>query len=65
VHPTLKEILLDVERIEPFPQIAIRVLEISMQETTGPNDLVEVIKTDAGSPRRCSPWPTRRSRDCA
>jgi len=48
VHPTLKEILLDVERIEPFPQIAIRVLEISMQETTGPNDLVEVIKTDAG-----------------
>ena len=48
VHPILKEVLLDIERLEPFPEVAIRVLELSMQEGVGPTDLVEVIRTDAG-----------------
>ena len=48
MHPILKEILLDIERLEPFPHVAVRVLELSMQEGSGPRELVEVIKTDAG-----------------
>jgi HD-like signal output (HDOD) protein len=48
VHPILKEILLDIERLEPFPEVAVRVLELSLQEDCGPNEIVEVVKTDAG-----------------
>jgi HD-like signal output (HDOD) protein len=48
MHPILEEILLDIDRLEPFPEVAIRVLELSLQEETGPQELVEVIKTDAG-----------------
>lgn len=49
MHPILEEILVDIERLEPFPDVAIRVLELSLQEETGPNELVDIIKTDAGT----------------
>lgn len=48
MHPILKEVLLDIERLEPFPEVAVRVLELGMQENCGPMELVDVIRTDAG-----------------
>ncbi|MEW6072936.1 MAG: HDOD domain-containing protein [Planctomycetota bacterium] len=48
MHPILKEVLLDIERLEPFPEVAVRVLELSLQEDLGPREIVEVIQTDAG-----------------
>jgi HD-like signal output (HDOD) protein len=44
----LRHILSEIRNLEPLPQVALRVLEIGAQEEVGPNDLIDVLKTDPG-----------------
>ncbi|MEM9800620.1 MAG: HDOD domain-containing protein [Planctomycetota bacterium] len=44
----LKDLLLEIRRVEPFPDIAARVLELAAREDVVPSDLVEVVQTDPG-----------------
>lgn len=42
----LKEIVTEIRTLEPFPQVATRVLELSSQEQVVPGELMEVIQLD-------------------
>ena len=44
----LKDILEEIKSLEPLPQVAMRVLEMSSNDDVIPRELVEVIQTDAG-----------------
>jgi len=43
---TLRDIVGEMRSLEPFPGVALRVLEISAQQDAVPGDLIEVIQTD-------------------
>lgn len=45
---TLKDIVSEIRSLEPFPGVALRVLELSSRSDVVPNELIEIIQTDAG-----------------
>ncbi len=45
---TARDILHDIRCLEPFPEVALRVLHLSSREDVVPADLVAVIQTDPG-----------------
>lgn len=48
MNPTLQRILEEIVSIEPFPKVAIRVLEMSLAGDPDPLELAPVIQLDAG-----------------
>jgi HD-like signal output (HDOD) protein len=44
----LKEVLQEIKSLEPLPEVAMRVLQLSREEDVIPRELVAVIQTDAG-----------------
>jgi HD-like signal output (HDOD) protein len=48
----LDEILKEIKSLEPFPQAAMRVLELSSRDEVVPRDLIAVIETDAAMTAR-------------
>ena len=45
---TLKDIVSEIRSLEPFPGVALKVLELSGQKDVVPNELISIIQTDAG-----------------
>ena len=45
---TLSDVLTEIKSLEPLPQVAMRVLQLSREEDVIPRELVAVIQTDAG-----------------
>lgn len=43
-----KDILGEIKSLEPFPQVALRAMQVASQEDAGPTDLVSVIEADPG-----------------
>ena len=48
MQPPLKDIVREIRSLEPFPEVATRVLAIASQEQSGPRELIEVIQVDPG-----------------
>lgn len=52
MHPVLREILQDIDRLEPFPEVASKVLELTLQDDLNDaemiRELVGVVRTDLG-----------------
>ncbi len=46
MQTTLRDIVAEIRSLEPFPGVALRVLEISGRKSVVPGDLIEVIQTD-------------------
>ncbi len=46
MQPPLKKIVQEIRSLDPFPQVATRVLELSAQEQVVPNELIAVIQVD-------------------
>ena len=44
----LNDVLREIKSLEPLPQVAMRVLQLSREEDVIPRELVAVIQTDAG-----------------
>lgn len=44
----LKDIVMEMRSLEPFPGVAARVLEISGQPDVVPGDVIQLVQTDAG-----------------
>ena len=48
MQPPLKEIVSEIKSLEPFPDVAARVLELAAKEDVVPEELIEVIQMDPG-----------------
>lgn len=44
---TIQTILSSIEQLDPFPAVAVRVLELAGREETSPKAIAEVVQTDA------------------
>ena len=43
VHPVLREILHDIDRLEPFPEVASKVLELTLQEGLSDAEMIPAV----------------------
>lgn len=43
-----REILTEIRSLEPFPEVAIKAMQIASREDAAPEELIEVIEVDAG-----------------
>jgi len=48
MQTSLKQIVMDMRSLEPFPKVASAVLALAGQKGVIPHDIVEVVKTDPG-----------------
>ncbi len=48
MHPILREILQSVHALDPFPEVASKLLELMMQDDIDPQEVIEVVRTDGG-----------------
>jgi len=44
----IKDIVADIRSLEPFPEVASTVLELSVRDDIIPNELIDIIQTDPG-----------------
>ena len=48
MHVPLKDLMLEIRSLEPFPGVAARVLEVAGREDVVPSELIELVQTDPG-----------------